>query len=155
MSEPLKKTYPKLMEREKKYQRYAKPKQWLWSSVLFVIFLDMFIFVLLNSLRFPVSIFYAYAYIFAWFAIATLSCKYLDRKIRVFRLNADERVMLYACSAYDNLENYFSNQKPELKKEYKKIALLQTKNLLSTIEKRWKIGNACMQTLIPCKQCMS
>jgi len=70
-----------------------------------------------------------------------ISTHFLDQKARVYRLNADEQALLRTCSILENLENYFDIQKSELKKEYKKNALLHAKKLLSTVENNWTIGD--------------
>ena len=139
----LQNVYEKLKAREKEYQRYARPS-YLIAKSFFLGFISILLSsVLIGSYFRQTELVQIYLgiTIFAWLLFIKVSTDLLDKKARVYRLNADERALFRTCSILENLDNYFDTEKPELKKEYRKNALLNAKNLLSTVENEWTIGD--------------
>lgn len=140
----LQKEYKKLKPREKKYRKYARPSYLIGKSIFWV-FISISLAVLSIGSFLKLQIgqvqFYLAVTLFLWLLFIKTSTYFLDKKARVYRLDADEQVTFRICSILENLENYFDSNKSELKKEYKKNALLHATKLLSAIEKYWTIGD--------------
>lgn len=75
------------------------------------------------------------------FIISYASVKLLQRKLRKYHVEDDEWARFYTSSIYTNLKNYLETKSSGMKKEYRKKALKNTKDFLSCIEEKWKVGN--------------
>lgn len=141
-SSQLQNVYKKLKAREKEYRRYARPSNLLNESFIWALVVCVYAFLLIvvffNVEISPIYLPIAY---FSWYAVIRVSTYFLDKKARVYRLNADERALFRTCSVLENLDNYFDSDKSELKKDHKKNALVGAKKLLSTVENSWAIGD--------------
>lgn len=140
----IEKDYARLKEREKKYQRYARPSNLIrkYAIIVFmsILLIASFISVFLR-LETPLAQICTYIPVLVWFVFVWVSINYLEKKASVHSLNADERVLFHLCSILENLENYFENTNAELKKEHKKNIVFHAHKMLSTIESNWTIGN--------------
>jgi len=79
-----------------------------------------------------------------WIILFLLTVRFLNGKYRKYSLTVDEWSIFLACSILKNLEDYSEaskRQNEELKKEYKKLAVQDAKDFLSTVESGWKIGD--------------
>jgi hypothetical protein len=139
----IQKDYHKFKEREKKYQRYARPSNLIGKYAIFL-FISIFLITSFSSVLLklvtPLSQICTYVPPLVWFVFVVVSVHYLEKKARIYSLNADERVLFHACSILENLENYFDSANDELKKEHKKNIILHAQKMLSTIENNWTIG---------------
>lgn len=136
----LQKVYDKLKARQEKYSRYARPSSLLGKSLLYGFAVLVLVFLAVQFFLEIRAAIYMEIAIIVWALIMYLSTKLLDRKARVYRLNADERVVFHTCSILENLSNYFDAKTSELKEEYKKNVLLHTRKLFLTVENNWTIG---------------
>lgn len=137
----LRTAYNKLKPREKKYQKYARPRNLIGKSAFWVFAL---IIVALSSIESIFEIptqFYMGAALLSWLIFYYLSTRLLDKKANIYRLNPDEQALFHTCSILENLENYFDSKNSELRKEYKKNILDSSEELLLTIENNWTLGN--------------
>ena len=141
-SSQLQNAYEKLKAREKEYRKYARPSNLFHESYIWALIVCIFAFLTLNVFfNVEIPIIYLPIVAYSWWAFARVSTYFLDKKARVYRLNADERALFRTCSVLENLDNYFDSNKSELKKEHKKNALVGAKKLLSTVENSWAIGD--------------
>lgn len=138
----LEEKYKKLQERERKYQRYRRPASWISNSSLWVVFVVFGAFLIgyfVFNVQFGVLV--IFVLIFGWQFIGLLITGFLNKKASVYNLDSDEWAIFYSCSVLENTQNYLESRTSRLKEEYRKNALRSGKKLLSTIEKKWKIGN--------------
>ncbi|MDH5481677.1 MAG: hypothetical protein OEY22_02190 [Candidatus Bathyarchaeota archaeon] len=67
--------------------------------------------------------------------------KMLVRKRREYHVESDEWVRFYTYSIFVNLQNYDKTRSLGVKKSYRKKALKNCRNFVSSLEERWVIGN--------------
>ena len=79
--------------------------------------------------------------IFGYIVIAFYSATLVRKKGRVYRPDADDVILYYACSILNTLEDYNKSKRPILKEEHRKKAVKSAKELLSTVREDWALGD--------------
>jgi hypothetical protein len=140
----LKGFYDKLKPIAEKSKRYSKV-----SRIVVILLIIIYAVVSLISAFIPIfqnldrSI-SASIGVLIWGILFILTMRVLGRKSRKYHLTVDEWSIFLACSILKNLQQYSEaskRQNQELEKEYKNMAVQDAKDLLSTVENGWEIGD--------------
>lgn len=140
----LKATYEDLEKRARKYNRYARPIEWLTGSWGWVAIVGVILFELFVIFDMPLLILYIITALFSYYIIGKIAIFFLRRKANVYRLSPQELATFYSCSimlSVDSLSAPATSKNPELKKECQKLLEKQTRALLSVLESDWTIGD--------------
>ena len=133
------KRYKELQDQVKRYQKYAKPQEWLGKNTAYVfiilVFSCFFIIAILN-----LSIHVLWVPI-VYFLVVLFSIQILERKSRIYRLDSDEWLVYYSLLICDSLEKSSRNKKAELKREHQKIAIEAGRHFLAVVRRNWLVGN--------------
>lgn len=140
--------YDKLKPIAEKNRRYSKV-----IKIVFVLFIIIYVVIsLIGSFINPSipifqnldrSISYI-VWVSIWGILLLLVFRVLSRNLRKYSLTVDDWSIFLACSILKNLEQYSDasrRQNQELEKEYKNMAVQDAKDLLSTVENGWEIGD--------------